>query len=65
MIGKVAHCFFIGGLVLSYFHDGFLRLCPGWFLTPDILVIWTAIAITLCAMVFYTVDGVQSSGKGL
>ena len=59
MIGKVAHCFFIGGLVLSYFHDWFAARCVGWFATPDIIVIWIAVALTLLALMFYIIDSVR------
>ncbi|MDD3333924.1 MAG: CDP-alcohol phosphatidyltransferase family protein [Eubacteriales bacterium] len=61
MIGKVAHCIFIGGLVLCFFHDWFLQLCPGWFLTPDLIVIWLAVITTLCALVFYVTDSIRKA----
>lgn len=59
MIGKVAHCFFIGGLVLSYFHDWFVGVCVGWFMPLDIIVVWVAVALTLTALVFYVIDSVK------
>ena len=66
MIGKTAHCLFIAGLILSYFHQEFVRLCPGWPLTPDVIVIWLAVIVTLCALVFYVTDSVKKAReKGL
>lgn len=59
MIGKTAHCLFIAGLVSSYFHEEFLGLCPGWPVTPDILLIWVAVGVTLCALAFYVGDSVK------
>lgn len=55
MAGKVAHCLFILGLVMSYFHDWFAGLTPGWpaWLTIDLLVIWVAVISTLWALRFY------------
>lgn len=55
MAGKVAHCLFILGLVMSYFHDWFAGLTPGWpaWLTIDLLVIWLAVISTLWALRFY------------
>ena len=63
MIGKVAHCVFIVGLVLSYFHPRLARLCPDWPVTPDIIIVWLAVAITLCAMVYYITDSVREAKK--
>lgn len=61
MIGKTAHCLFIAGLVLSYFHEEFIRLCPGWPATPDVIMIWIAVAVTLCALAFYVMDSVKKA----
>lgn len=63
MIGKVAQCCFIASLVLTYFHDKFVALCPGWFLTPDLILMWTSVVLTLCALVFYVNQGVQVAKK--
>ena len=63
MIGKVAQCCFIASLVLTYFHDKFAALCPGWFLTPDLILMWTSVVLTLCALVFYVNQGVQVAKK--
>ncbi len=59
MIGKVAHCLFIASLVATYFHDWFLSVCAGWPMTPDLMLLWIAVACTLCAMVFYLVDSLK------
>lgn len=61
MVGKVAHCVFIGGLVLSYFHDWFAVKCAGWFMPLDIIIIWLAVVITLCALIFYTLDSIKKA----
>ena len=61
MIGKVAHCVFIAGLVASYFHDWFTRVCAGWPLTLDLLLLWAGVCITLCALVFYVTDALKKA----
>ena len=53
MIGKVAQCAFITGLVAVYFHDWFAVMCNGWFMTLDLILIWIAVILTLCALAFY------------
>lgn len=66
MIGKIAHCVFIGSLVLSFFHDWFAQACSGWFLTPDLIVLWIAVFLTLCALVFYVIKSIRTAkGKGI
>lgn len=59
MIGKVAHCVFIAGLVASYFHDWFLQVCAGWMLTPDLILLWLAVCVTLWALAFYGNDALK------
>ena len=59
MIGKVAHCLFIGALVLTYFHDWFTANCVGWFLTPDLMLLWIAVLCAYCALGFYIFDSVR------
>ena len=59
MIGKVAHCLFIGALIATFFHDWFVACCSGWFLTPDLILLWIAVACTLCALGFYVTDSVR------
>ena len=53
MIGKVAQCAFIAGLVSVFFHDWFAVICDGWFMTLDLMLIWIAVILTLCALVRY------------
>lgn len=53
MIGKAAQCAFIASLVAVYFHDWFAQHCAGWFMTLDLLLLWLAVILTLCALVFY------------
>lgn len=59
LIGKVAHCLFIAGLTATFFHERLLGLCPGWFMPPDLLLIWVAVALTLGALGFYVADSVR------
>ena len=63
LIGKAAHCLFIAGLTATFFHDDLLRLCPGWFMPPDLLLIWVAVALTLGALGFYIADSVRKLGR--
>jgi cardiolipin synthase len=51
--GKVAHAVFIAGLVAAYFHEAIGRALPDWFLSPDLMLIWLAVVLTLCALGFY------------
>ena len=48
-----SQCAFIAGLVAVYFHDWFVVMCKGWFMTLDLILIWIAVILTLCALVFY------------
>ena len=61
LIGKTAHCVFIAGLVATYFHDWFVARCVGWMLTPDLLLLWLGVCITLCALVFYVSDAIRKA----
>lgn len=61
MVGKVAHCVFIAGLIATYFHDWFAQVCAGWMLTPDLLLLWLGVCITLCALVFYVSDAIRKA----
>ena len=63
MIGKVAHCVFIAGLIATYFHDWFAVRCAAWPMTPDLMLIWLAVGLTLCAMVVYVVKFVSAAKK--
>ena len=53
MIGKVAQCAFIASLVAAYFHEWFVSVFPGWLLTPDQILLWLSVVLTLCALVHY------------
>ena len=59
MSGKIAHCAFIQGLVLSYFHDNLVARMPGWPVSLDVIFIWLAVGIALYAMFFYTRDSMR------
>lgn len=61
LIGKAAQCVFIAGLVAVYFHDWFAKVCTGWFLPLDVLLIWLAVALTLCALVVYVLRYVREA----
>ena len=66
MIGKVAHCAFIASLVSMFFHDWFEVKCAGWFQTPDLIMLWLSVVLTLCAMVFYTMHALRhAKQKGI
>lgn len=56
MLGKVAMCFFVAALVLSFFHGEFLAL--GFPL--DRIILWISVALTLCALVDYFIAGVKT-----
>jgi CDP-diacylglycerol--glycerol-3-phosphate 3-phosphatidyltransferase len=58
-IGKTAHCLFIAGLTATFFHDWFAAACAGWFMTPDLLLLWTAVVCTLCALAVYVADSIR------
>lgn len=53
LVGKVAQCMFIASLVAVYFHDWFVKVCVGWFMPLDLIMMWLSIALTLCALVIY------------
>lgn len=53
MWGKVAHCVFIASLILTYFHEWFVSVCVGWPMTPDLILLWLAVCIALCALMIY------------
>ncbi len=59
MSGKVAHCAFILGLLLSFFHDQLAQALPWLPIGIDVIIIWLAVGIALYAMVFYTRDSLQ------
>lgn len=59
LIGKIAQCLFIAGLVAVYFHDWFAGLCVGWPMTPDLMLLWCAVALTLVALVVYVLRSLR------
>ena len=59
MIGKVAQCCFIASLVAVYFHEEIAALFSSWFITPDLMLMWLSVILTLCALVFYVNQGVK------
>ena len=62
-IGKAAHCLFIAGLTATFFHQWLLTTCVGWPMTPDLILLWLAVACTLCALAFYVADSVRKLKK--
>jgi len=59
MAGKVAQCMFIASLVFTYFHDWFETLCAGWFMTPDLILMWISMALTLYALFYYVTNSLR------
>ncbi len=59
MIGKVGQCLFIASLVAVYFHDWFVKVCVGWPMTLDLILLWCAVALTLAALGFYVVRSLR------
>ena len=59
MIGKVAQCMFIASLVFTYFHDWFETLCAGWFMTPDLILMWISMVLTLYALFYYVANSLR------
>ena len=53
LVGKTAQCMFIASLVAVYFHDWFVRVCAGWFMPLDLMLLWISIALALCALIVY------------
>ena len=53
MVGKVAQCMFIASLLAVYFHDWFVEICAGWFMPLDLIMLWTSMMLTLCALYIY------------
>ena len=52
-VGKTAQVVFVCGLVACFFHDQLAALCAGWFMTPDLMLVWLGVALTLIAFVVY------------
>ena len=59
MLGKVAQCFFIAALTLSFFHAEFIAL--GFQL--DLIILWISVALSLAAMIGYAIRAVKTLKK--
>ena len=55
MAGKVAQCFFILALTLSFFHAEFMTLG----VQVDLIVLWLSVALTIYALAAYALDAVK------
>ncbi len=57
IVGKAAQVCFIASLVLAFFHSDFEAAGTTLFsLTPDLLLLWLTVALSILAMVIYTVN---------
>ncbi|MCL1854421.1 MAG: CDP-alcohol phosphatidyltransferase family protein [Clostridia bacterium] len=66
MIGKVAHAIFTIALAASFFHDMLSAAFPDWPMNPALMLVWLAVALTLCALVFYVLRSIQKArAKGI
>lgn len=55
MVGKAAQALMVASLILSFFADEFFAMgCP-----VHLIVLWCAVALTLCALTFYTRRAIQ------
>ena len=62
-IGKAAHCLFIAGLTATFFHSWLAARFASWPMTPDLILLWTAVVCTLCALGFYVADSIRKVRK--
>ena len=62
--GKAAQVGFIASLILSFFHDRFLEgnVALGG-MTPDILLLWITVALSITAMVIYAAGAIRTIRK--
>ena len=59
--GKAAQVGFIASLILSFFHDNFLEgNVVLWGMTPDILLLWITVALSVVAMVIYAAGAIKT-----
>lgn len=66
MVGKVAQCMFIASLVAVYFHDWFLKVCSGWLMPLDLMMMWLSIVLTLWALFIYVTRSLRvAKEKGI
>lgn len=56
MIGKVAQWLLITALCMGFFHDFF----AGWILPLDVILLWTAVTVSLLALIFYAVNAYKT-----
>lgn len=62
--GKAAQVGFIASLILSFFHDRFLeRNVALWGMTPDIILLWITVALSVVAMVIYAVGAIKTINR--
>ncbi len=61
MVGKVAQCMFIASLVAVYFHSWFEKICAGWFMPLDLMMMWLSVLLALWALVIYMARGVRNA----
>ena len=59
MMGKVAQCFFIAALTLSFFHAEFAAIS----FQLDIIILWISVVLTLLALVGYALRAVKTLKK--
>lgn len=57
-LGKVAQALFIVALSLSFFHDAF----RGWTVPLDVIVLWSALLLSLGALIHYLIVAFRDSG---
>ena len=60
-IGKVAQVVFVFALIATYFHDQLAAVLPHWFMAPDILLLWIAVALTLSALLYYVISSLRNA----
>ena len=60
-IGKVAQVVFVFALIATYFHDQLATALPHWFMSPDILLLWIAVALSLSALLYYVVSSLRNA----
>ena len=62
--GKAAQVGFIASLILSFFHDRFLEGNVAlWGMTPDIILLWITVALSVVAMVIYAAGAIKTINK--
>ena len=59
-IGKIAQLIMVLSLIAAFFHEQF----EAWGFPLHLYLLWTAVALTLCALVFYASDCVKKLREG-